>query len=523
MSESTVAIVGSGIVGTTLAYLLTRNGYDVAVFEKGPDYPYPHGTQFREQILYGYDNPAYSLPSEVKHHTFSGTYGGDLEDERDMVVGGSATRWEAITPRMRPNDFKTKSKYGFGDDWPLTYEELEPYYCRAEAFLGVSGTDSDNPFAPPRSRPYPLPPFELAYDDRLLAERLRRHDIGLHTTPQARTRRAYQDRAGCVNFGTCVFCPIGARYSPNYHLQLAVSTGLCRLHTDVSVRRIVLDEVKRPRAVLYQPNDSGREQEHGAKVIIVAAGGLESARLLLLSTSDSFPDGLGNTGGQVGQHLLFHHLWGARLRYKEPLFPERLGGWTGQIHQFLDPPNRGRHGGIKIEFSSRLGYFPNPVDRARWRTGADVVEDMKPRLHWRWSAFHAESIPDSQKYVTLSDKQDRFGDPFVHVQYEPAAFDAETYRYAHSLFEQIMIASRAEEGELAAAHEFNSAAHHLGTCRMGTETGDSVVDPFGRVHGLPNLFVVGGSSFVGTSAINPTLTMVALAMRTADYLMDQIL
>ncbi len=273
MSQSTVAIVGSGIVGTTMAYLFTNKGYDVDIFEKGPEYPYPHLPQFREQILYQYKNPAYRLPSDLQNLTLSGDYPGDIDAwERAMLVGGSAAHWGAVTIRMTPHDFKTQSRYGYGADWPMTYEELEPYYCDAEQFLGVSGTDADNPFAPRRSRPYPLPPFGLSYDDRVLAGRLRTHGIVLHTAPQARTRLPYDQRPGCQNFGTCEVCPIGVRYSPNHHLARAVATGRCRVHTNTSVRRVVLDKAGRVRVLVYQANDAATEQEHAAKVIIIAAG-----------------------------------------------------------------------------------------------------------------------------------------------------------------------------------------------------------------------------------------------------------
>ena len=120
----------------------------------------------------------------------------DLNSERVMVVGGTATVWQAVTLRMLPQDFKTRTWYGYGEDWPLVYDDLEPYYCKAEALLGVSGTDADNPFAPRRSSPYPLPAFELSYDDAIFADRLRQHGIVLHTTPQARTRAAYGGRPG---------------------------------------------------------------------------------------------------------------------------------------------------------------------------------------------------------------------------------------------------------------------------------------------------------------------------------------
>jgi choline dehydrogenase-like flavoprotein len=526
VTESTVAIVGSGIVGTTIAYHLANKGYDVEIFEKGPEYAYPHGAQFREKILYMYDNPSYSLPKDLQNLTTSGGYRSDPNHERVMVVGGSATVWQAVTLRMLPKDFKTRSLFGYGEDWPLTYDDLEPFYCRAEALLGVSGTDADNPFAPRRSSPYPLPPFELSYDDAIFAQRLRHHGLVLHTTPQARTRAAYEERPGCMNFGTCRVCPIGARYSPNYHLQRAIKTGRCKVHPNTSVRRLVVDSTKRVRTLVYQPNDEAREREHSAKVIIVAAGALESARLLLLSASEHHPNGLGNDGGQVGKHLMFHHVWVGRLHYKDHFHPGRFGGYTGQSHQFLDPPNRGKHGGVMIQFSSQ--FFSNSVTfsdelPSELRTGSQIVEFLNARRHWRLILLQGESIPSPQKYVTRSEQRDRYGDSFAHVHYQTAAFDHETYGFARELFDRFMAGTGADEGNLASVENFTSTHHHMGTCRMGHGVGDSVVDRFGKVHGTPNLFVVGGSNFVSSGSVNPTLTMVALAIRTTEYIVDQLL
>jgi choline dehydrogenase-like flavoprotein len=522
MRESTVAIVGSGIAAATMSYVLTQQGYDVTLFEKGPEYPYPHSLQFRERILYRYENEAYTLPRDLKAVSLSGEYQDDVNAERVMVVGGSATHWNAITLRMRPQDFKTRRLYGYGNDWPLTYDMLEPYYARAEALLGVSGTDADNPFAPPRSHPYPLPPFGLSYDDRILAEKLRQHGLILHTTPQARTRAPYDGRPACENFGTCYVCPIGARYSPTHHLLRAQATGLCAVHTNVSVRRILLDKSGRASALVYQPNAATQEQEQAAKVIILAAGAIESARLLLLSRDEGHPAGLGNQGGHVGQHLTFHHLWQGTIAYKERLYPGRVGPMTGQSQQFCDPPSRGTHGGIKIEFASHLEEGLPHIQADM--TGAEIVEVLEPMLHRRDLLLHAESIPSPKKFVTLADARDRFGDPFAHIHYESADFDYDTYNFGHALFGRFVTATDGDIIEFGGPQAFSSGAHHMGTCRMGQNAQDSVVNAFGQVHGIPNLFAVGASTFVGSSgAVNPTLTLVALALRTADYLVEQVL
>ncbi len=520
MSNSSVAIVGSGIVGTTIAYLLCQKGYDVTIFEKGPEYPYPHATPFRERTRYHFENPAYRLPPDLQNHTYSGDYQLNLDGERPMVVGGSATIWLAETLRITPNDFRTQSRYGFARDWPLSYDDLEEDYSNSEYLLGVSGTDTDNPFAPRRSRPYPLPPFELSYDDRVLGERLRQQGIVLHTAPQARTRLPYDGRPACMNHGTCGVCPIGARYSPNHHLALAIKTGRCSLYANTSVRRVLFDQSGGARALVYRSNDASTDREHAAKVVVVAAGAIESARLLLLSSAPPRPEGL-RQDGHVGRHLVFHHLYWNRLHYREAFVPGSVGAATGRSHQFLDPPGRGRHGGIKIEFSSDDYFFP--VESLEESTGPQIIETLGRVRRCRILGLHAESAPSDDKFVALSEKCDRFGDPFAHVRYVSSDFDRETYDFGGQIVDRFASATGAIEVERATAGQYDTAAHHMGTARMGVDAADSVVDSFGRVHGSPNLFVVGGSSFPGSTALQPTLTMVALAFRASRYITSHLL
>jgi glucose dehydrogenase len=512
-----VAIVGSGIAGALIAYLLTARGHRVEMFERGPAYPYPHTPQFQDRFLHRYDNPAYRLPADLQGMTASGAYRGDLDRERHMVIGGTATHWAGIALRMIPQDFQTKTLYGFGDDWPIGYDDLEPYYSRAEALLGVSGTDADNPFAPPRSRPFPLPPFDLSYEDRILAGRLAASGIVLHTTPQAATRAAYGDRPGCQNFGACDVCPIGARYSPNYHLARAAATGRCTIHSETSVRRIVADRTgRRVTSLVCRPNGAGGDREYRAAVVVLAGGAIENTRLLLLSSRDRHPDGVA-LSDVVGRRLTFHHLWSGRLRYGERMLPGRLGRWTGQSHQFLAPPTRGRHGAVKVEFSANLA--PWPADAAAGaRTGAEVLDRVAPAATERVLTLHSEAAPESRRTVTLSAQRDRFGDPYAHIHYELNEFDASTYAYGRGLFDRFARATGAVDARLDGIETVYSGGHHIGTCRMGRDPRDSAVDSFGAVYGCSNLFVAGSSMFVGSAAVNPTLTIAALAIRTADYL-----
>jgi choline dehydrogenase-like flavoprotein len=517
VADPDVAIVGSGIVGATMAYLLTAEGHRVEVFEKGPAFAYPPARQLAAatEHLEGLDWD--DLPADLQGVTQSGDYRLALNHERIMTAGGTATRWGGVVPRFFPHDFRTKTLYGYGLDWPIGYETLEPYYGRAEALLGVSGTDGDNPFAPPRSRPHPLPPFELSHDDRLMAGRLAERGIVLHSTPVAVARADYDGRPACTNVGVCALCPNGARYFPNHHLARVTASGRGTLHTGTSVRRIVLDRDGRARALVIRRHGSAVDEERPAKAIVVAGGAIESARLLLLSRCPRRPDGPGNAGGQVGQHLMFHHVWSAVMHDEKPLWPGRFGGFTGQSMQFCDPPGRGRVGGVKVYFLS-----PSPAVAAEsqltFRSGSDVIRYLTRHVHRRVVRLLAEARPEPGKHLRLSSARDRFGDPYAHAHYAMSEFDASTYDLAAGICRQIAEATRARDATMPAFGNWSSGSHHFGVCRMGAREADSVVDEHCRVHGVPNLYVVGGASFTSTSSVNPTLTMVALGVRAADHL-----
>lgn len=522
MSGKRVAIVGSGIIGTSLALSLSRLGHEVTVFEKGPEYPYPHEQPFVDSSQHDYVNPAYRAAPDLARVVMSGGYTHDLGAENYMRAGGCGTAWTGLAMRINPTDFRTRSLYGFGDDWPIGYDELEPWFCAAEAHLGVSGTDADNPWAPPRSRPYPLPPFELTADDALLCGRLERAGIHMHTTPQARTSRDYDGRPACMNIGECELCPIGSRYSPNHHMQRALATGHCRLVLDAAVRRVVTDERGRARGVLVRSTRSNEEYEHAADLVIVAAAAIESARLLLLSKDARHPDGVGNQSGHVGRGLSFHHIWLGHVHYPESLHAGGVGFWTAQSAQWQDPEGRGRHGGVKVEFPS----IPAMVHVREAGEATSLEESLKrfdTFVHCRMLGMHAESDPTSGKYVALAHQTDRFGDPIADVHYSSSEFDRNTHAWCSGLFERIAKASGGKEWWFRTLDDFGTYAHHMGTCRMSRDAAGGVTDSFGAVHDTPGLYLLGLSNFVGTGgAMNPTLTGVALALRAVGAIAERL-
>ena len=287
------------------------------------------------------------------------------------------------------------------------------------------------------------------------------------------------------------------------------------------MRRFGTDAAGRARAVLYRPNRESADREHAADVIIVATAAFESARLLLLSKDRRHPDGLGNSGGHVGRHLVFHHLWSGHMHYRERLFSGKVGFWTAQSAQFCDPPTRGRHGGVKIELPSRPSYDHRQA-AGEATSLAEAMRRFETTRHCRLVVLHAESAPSPGKRVTLSKETDRFGDPVAHVRYDCDDFDRRTYEYSRQLYERVARATGAVEWTFDGLDDFSTFAHHMGTCRMGTSAADSVVDPFGAVHDTPGLFTIGLGSFVGSGgAVNPTLTAVALALRSADFIAER--
>lgn len=520
-NDADVIIVGSGITATSIAVRLVAKGFRVTMFEKGGEYAYPHSEQFAEKFQYFYSNPAYAPPADIRAMEFEGTYGAPLNEERIMRAGGQASAWTALTPRYGENDFRTRTKYKYGLDWPVSYADLEPFYAEAEDLMSISGTDADNPFAPPRSKPFPLPAFELGGDDRFCAEKLKAKGIIVHTTPQARTREARDGRPACANFGACTTCPIGARYSPNHHHIQLLASGRCTIVFNASVRRVLVEQGK-AKSVVVRLHGETSDREFGAKTVLVAAGAIESVRLLLLSSNAAHRDGLGNNFGHLGRSFMLHHQWMGHIHMKERIFPGRAGFATAHSIQHSDPATRGKHGGLKVNFTSAslgthqgFGVWGTEF-KARWNSANDVLASMKEIPNCRRMGMHAECDPSPDKQVLLSTTaKDRFGDPIARVVYKPTAFDHESYVYTTKIFDEYAAALGATSSSLGKEDEFVSGHHHMGGARMSTSEKAGVLDAFGRVHGTKNVYVLGGAQFVTSGSVNPTLTMVALALRAA--------
>lgn len=519
-----VCIVGAGVAGAMVAYKLGQAGVRVLVLEAGPRHD-PDGAMERMQRFIAGDDPWRTQSAARDVFVTAGAMDYDLNRTRVKAVGGTTMHWAGYAPRFLENDFRMYSAYGVASDWPISYQDLEPYYGEAEAELGVSGGD-DNPFASPRSRGYPMRAFPFGYEDRMVADAAGALGIRFHSMPQARNSAPYRGRNQCVTFSACRACPIRARYSGDIHVELAEATGNVRVVPDATVLRLETgrDGQSVRRAVFAtDPTDPSEREEVRASVFVVAAHAVESARLLLLSESSAHPDGLGNANGLVGRYFMEHRSQHRHVHLNEPVYPGRKGFQTVLCQQFYDHEQRGERSGFTISCDTSQSRYRRIVTRlaresGNWGEafGEEVETQMAEYMNMILLRTHPEPMPSLDNRVELdSEVKDVFGNPAPRLSYAISDYERTAYGPGReaivALADQLGAVSRDE-----VSYHFGS--HHSGTCRMGNDPQYSVVDADLKVHGLDNLYVVGSSNFVTLSLVNPTLTLTALALRLGDHL-----
>lgn len=512
-----VCIIGAGLVGGIIAYELGKRGVKVIVLEAGPRHDPKTKYRYMERYLNG-ENPWASNNPERDIYTTAGEISYPLNKYRVKAVGGSTLHWGATTLRMHETDFLMKSLYGLAEDWPINYEELEPYYGKAEVALGVAGIE-DNPFASYRSTDYPLPPFPFSYANQVIKKGCNKVGIKIHHVAYARNSIPYQDRPSCQAFSTCTpVCPIEAQYNAQVHIRLAEKTGNVKVVSNASVVRINLDSSGRVSSVTYAKSDKS-EHEQRARVFVIAAHAVESARLLLLSKSSRFPNGLANNSGIVGKNFMERPYVGGFGKLKKNLFPYRIGFHTAESQQFCVSDRRDEMGAFKLEFE---GSGPKPYELAL-KSGNWGVELKKEILGsfgcYAGIAVMVEQLPDERNSITLDPKvKDYFGNPVPRITYSVTDYEKGTIRNAVKKMEYIFDALDATEVTGLDSDKFEFPGHHMGTCRMGNNPESSVVNHNLRVHDVDNLFIVGSSVFVTGGPVNPSLTIAALAIRAAEYI-----
>jgi choline dehydrogenase-like flavoprotein len=523
-------VVGSGAAGGIIAKELSTAGFTVIVLEQGPrlashEFEHDEFKYFIQSAL---------TPSPGKQpQTFVAGPGAEPRRQQIILyhrlVGGGSVMFTANYWRFREVDFEEKSRLGsIGgtgfEDWPIRYADLEPYYTRAEWELGVSG--AAGPFDPPRSRPYPMPPLPVK-SSGVLFERGTRA-LGLHPqpTPLAILSQPFRGRPPCQHCGYCLGfgCEHRAKSSTLVTvLPQAEATGRCEVRADSYVYRIETDARGRASGVLYYDE---RKVEHfqPARAVVVCANGAETPRLLLLSASARFPNGLANSSGLVGKYLMFNG-----YHSTSGVFERVLNDWksvmaTRMVWDFYESdPARGFYGGGGLD--ARFMGYPLifalgglPPGAPRW--GGEYKRMLSEYFSRTMSVdVHSTSLPLETNRIELDPEvRDAWGLPCLRVTYRDHTDDLATMSFLRRKALDILEAAGALRTWSAPVRPQQLGAHLLGTCRMGDDQRTSVVDRYHRTHDVRNLFLCDGSSFVTGGRGQPTCTIQALAYRAGDHI-----
>ncbi len=529
------AIVGAGAAGGVVAKELSTAGFRVVVLEQGP---------YLREKDFTHDEIHYSLRQGLTNDTKLQPVlyrRSDAEAARPWKaigygrqVGGGSVHYAANYWRFHESDFHERSL--FGDipgtafaDWPITYADLEPYYAKAEREMGISGLAGANPFEAPRSSPYPVGPMPLKSSGALLERAATK--LGLHAfpAPVAVLSAPYQGRGACTHCGFCSWfgCEMRAKSSTLATvIPVAEKTGRCQIRPHCYARKIETDRRGRVTGVVYY--DAGRREVfQRARAVVVCANGVETPRLLLMSKSSAFPNGLANSSGMVGKCLMWDSTLNVEGLFEHPLNDYKSIRATSVIHDYYRAdPRRGFYGGGGID--ARFIFYPIgfalsglPPDAPRW--GSEYKQMLAGYFnHTMQLASHATSLPRESNTVTLDPGvKDAWGLPAVRITFSPHADDVKTLNWLREKQIEIMQAAGAKRvwGH-GKAEDVAMNLHLMGTCRMGRDPRTSVVTPFSRSHDVPNLFLVDGSNFVTSARQQPTATIQALAYRASEYMIQ---
>ena len=517
MIESDILIVGSGITAALVAEkLAAERNATITVVEAGDEStPLAERRSARQRFLDYGENP-------WANDHIDGTEVDGIQS-RSMCVGGLAMHWGGVTPRFSPEDFRLRSLYGVGDDWPISYEDLDPFYQEAEVRMGVAG-EQGPPNLDPREKPFPLPALPLSYNLALLRQWTDAAGIAMWSQPSAKNSIAYQGRPVCCRSDTCSpICPIGAKYSPDFTWNALQKQNRVQLVTRTMIRRLV-HEQNGDRIVAAIGAHRDRPDtpiEFRAKTFVVAGGYVWSSHLLLLSTSSRFPNGIANRSGLVGKYLCGHRNVSGFVRLPMKLYPGLNVHHSLVSKQFMRPgplPRYIRHD-LRV-WESAAGAQPRLRDEhGGLLLGDALLQDWRARTVQGTARVRAyyDVIPARNSELTLdSGRRNAWNDPLPKLQWR----DSDTSRELRGATEESIRAlftrmARAGNGQVISTRPDNFQDHPAGGCRMGSDPGQSVVDRYGRAHDHENLFIVGAPVCVSASCANGTLTFVALGLHSA--------
>jgi choline dehydrogenase-like flavoprotein len=527
-----VCIIGAGASGAAAAKVLTESGLRVVALEKGP---------WRTKESFGGDELAnvnrYNLwPDPLLNPRTSRTSADDPAELEafcpvPQMVGGGTVHWQGWLPRFTEDDFRLRTIAGEVPgttlaDWPISYDDLEPYYDKVEWAFGVSGQAGANKYESWRSRGYPCPPMPMSRYAQKFHEGCSALGWNSFPTPQAALSRPFGGRPATVisAFAQQHGDPTGTRSSAlNVFVPDAVATGRYDLRPDSYVRELVVDERGRVRGAVFEDAD-GVVREQRADVFLLACGAVESARLLLLSKSGRFPNGLANGSDLVGRNVTFHEYSASVGTFDDPVNAWAGGGYVSasSFEFYGHDESRGHVSGGHIA-AAGVG-IPLPINwglpgRPTWGAEAKQV-DREYFSHSMAVAMVLHDMPQHDNRVDLDDEvTDAWGLPVARITLSPHENDLAQGRFLVDRCGEILDAAGAREVDRVYAERVTgNCSHQHGTARMGHNPQTSVLDATCRAHEVDNLYVVDGSPFPTATGANPTLTIMANAWRVAEHI-----
>jgi len=525
-------IVGSGAAGGVLAKELSSNGFRVVVLEQGPRI---ESGQFEHDEYASFNLNALTNNPHSQPTTFR-----DSENAKARIkpmvwygrlVGGGSVHFTTNYWRFHEIDFIERSKKGAVagaglEDWPITYSDLEPYYTKAEWELGVSGLAGASPFDPPRSKHYPLPPLPIKSSGVLMERGAKK--LGWHAfpAPLAILSQAYRGRHACMHCGFCEAfgCEWGAKSSTLATvIPVAERTGRCEIRPHSYVSQVEVNTQSRVTGVVYFDKQK-HQQRQKAKSVILCANGAETPRLLLLSKSKQFPDGLANSSGLVGKYLMFDTNAMSAGVFEHPLNDFKSVHVSRIIHDFYEiDPKHGFFGGAGMDarfdlYPAGFGLSGFPPDMPQW--GAAFKKNLRDFPRMMYMLSHNMALPVESNSITLDpDFKDAWGLPALRVTYKDHPDSFKSLQFMQDREMELLDAAGAQKS-WRLPFDRDYSVHLLGTCRMGNNPKKSVINTDHRSHDIPNLFICDGSSLVTSGRNQPTETIQALAFRAADRITE---
>jgi choline dehydrogenase-like flavoprotein len=503
--EVDLVVVGAGAGGSVLTQRLARAGWSVVTFDAGPFWD-PDADWVSDER--GSHRLYWTEPRQI-----GGTDPVPLgSNNSGRGVGGSMIHYAGYTPRFHPSDFHTASVDRVGADWPISYFDLKSYYEQIEAELPVAGQHW--PWGDPHRYPHHAHP--VGGNGQIFQRGAEALGIPVRVGPVAITNGRFGNRPHCIYRGFCLQgCKVNAKASPLItHIPDALAHG-AEIRPDSHVTRVLVDD-RTGRATGVSYVHRGVERRQRARMVAVAGYSIETPRLLLLSSSKRWPDGLGNDHDQLGRYLMVQ---GA---------PQTAGRFTEEIRMYKAPPPevssehfyesdpaKPYQRGWSIQTVSPLPITWAEHVAAQGHWGETLREYMRDYVHWATLGALCELLPQPDNRVTLADETDRHGLPVAHFSYSQCDNDRQLIDAATSVMEDILRAAGADE-----VMTIKRYAHLVGGARMADRPEDGVVDAQHRVFGVDNLYLADGSVLPTQGAANPALTIMALAARLADHLKD---